>query len=145
MYQKIIIVGHLGRDPETRFNPKTGAPVTCFSVAANRKYKNAAEEVIEETIWFRVSTWGRQAEVCMQYLRKGRMVLVEGRLFFDRATGGPRVFTRDDKSVGASFEVSAETVRFLDKNGQEEGAVHADPGGPEEPQPLPLDEEEIPF
>ncbi len=112
MYHKIIIAGNLGQDPEMRYTPG-GQPVTSFSVASSRKYTTSAGEQVEETIWFRVSAWGKQAEVCKQYLAKGKQVLVEGRLTCDKATGGPRTFARKDGTTGASFEVTAETVRFL--------------------------------
>ena len=90
MYHTIIIVGNLGRDPEVRYTP-SGQPVTSFSVATNRQYTNNAGETIKETLWFRVSAWGKTAEVCNQYLKKGSKVLVEGRLMADPATGGPRI------------------------------------------------------
>ena len=74
MYSKIIIIGNLGRDPEMRFSP-SGDPVTTFSVATSRRYGDK-----DETTWFRVSVWGKQAESCNTYLSKGSKVLVEGRL-----------------------------------------------------------------
>ena len=107
MYQKLIIIGNLGSNPEQRFTPN-GDPVTTFSVATSRKYGER-----DETTWFRVSVWGKQAEACSQYLHKGSKVLVDGRLRPDES-GNPRVFERKDGSSGASFEVTAESVRFLD-------------------------------
>ena len=112
MYQTIIIVGNLGRDPEMKYNPN-GQAVTSMNVATSRKYKGADDALVEETTWFRVSVWGKQAESCNQYLRKGSKVLVEGRLVPDPATGGPKVWTSKDGKTGASFDVSADTVRFL--------------------------------
>lgn len=111
MYQKLTIVGNLGKDPEMRFMPD-GTAVTNISVATSRKWNNAAGQQQEETTWFRVAVWGKQAENCHSYLAKGRMVLVEGRLKPDEH-GNPKTFTRNDGSVGAAFEVHAETVRFL--------------------------------
>ena len=81
MYQKLIIIGNLGRDPEMRYTPD-GNPVTSFTVATSRKYKDT-----DETTWFRISVWGKQAENCNQYLRKGSRVFVEGRLIPDLQTG----------------------------------------------------------
>ena len=107
MYQKLIIIGNLGRDPEMRYTPD-GKAVTTFSVATSRKYNEK-----EETTWFRVSVWGKQAESCNQHLHKGSNVLVEGRLDPDKATGAPKVFQKKDGSWGASYEVFADTVRFL--------------------------------
>jgi len=112
MYHTIIIVGNLGKDPEMRYTP-SGQPVTSFSVATNRQYTGNNGEMVKETIWFRVTTWGKSAETCNQYLKKGSKVLVEGRLTPDKATGGPRVWTKQDGTAGASFEVNANTVRFL--------------------------------
>ncbi|MBA4379144.1 MAG: single-stranded DNA-binding protein [Anaerolinea sp.] len=119
MYQTTIIVGNLGRDPEMRYTP-SGQAVTSFSVATNRQYTNNAGETVKETIWFRVSAWGKQAETCNQYLKKGSKVLVEGRLTADPATGGPRIWTGQEGSARASFEVSAQTVRFLSSRGEGE-------------------------
>src|SRR5512139_1802658 len=112
MYHTIIIVGNLGRDPEMRYTP-SGQAVTNFNVATNRQYTSSDGQQVKETIWFRVSAWGKQAETCNQYLRQGSRVLVEGRLIPDPASGGPRIYTRQDGSSGSSFEVSAATVRFL--------------------------------
>jgi single-strand DNA-binding protein len=106
MYQQITIVGYLGNDPDMRFTPN-GQAVTSFSVAASRKYTNNSGQKFDETTWFRVSVWGAQAESCNQYLSKGRPVLVVGRLRPDPQTGNPRTFTRQDGSMGASFEVTA--------------------------------------
>jgi single-strand DNA-binding protein len=111
MFHKIILVGNLGRDPEMRYTP-SGQAVTNLNVATNRRYSDSSGEMRDETVWFRVSVWGKQAEACNQYLRKGRQVLVEGRLVADE-NGNPRVWTRQDGTPGASFEVSAQTVRFL--------------------------------
>ena len=72
--KKLIIIGNLGSNPEQRFTP-SGDPVTTFSVATSRKYGEK-----DETTWFRVSVWGKQAGVVQQYLSKGSKVLVEGRL-----------------------------------------------------------------
>ena len=120
MYHTIIIVGNLGRDPEMRYTP-SGQAVTNFSVATNRQYTNSDGQQVKETIWFRVSTWGKNAENCSQYLRKGSKVLVEGRLVPDAATGGPRIWNRQDGTPAASFEITASTVRFLSARGEEEG------------------------
>ena len=107
MYQKLIIIGNLGKDPEMRYTAK-GDPVTSFSVATSRKYGEK-----DETAWFRVSVWGNQAESCSTYLHKGSKVLVEGRLRPDE-NGNPTTFQRKDGSWGASYEVVAETVKVLD-------------------------------
>jgi single-strand DNA-binding protein len=82
-------------------------------VAASRRYGEK-----EETAWFRVSVWGKQAESCNQYLTKGSKVLVEGRLRPDANTGGPQVFQKKDGTWGSSYEVFADTVRFLSSRGE---------------------------
>lgn len=76
---KVLIIGHLGRDPEMRYTP-TGRPVTTFSVATNRNWSSADGEKHNETEWFNVVTWGNLAEFCKQHLGKGQQVYIEGRL-----------------------------------------------------------------
>ncbi len=122
MYHTIILVGNLGRDPEMRYTP-SGQAVTNLNIATNRSYTASDGTQVKETIWFRISVWGKQAETTNQYLKKGSKVLVEGRLVPDPATGGPRTFTRQDGTAGASFEVNASTVRFLSSRGEVEGDV----------------------
>lgn len=103
-FNKITIVGYLGRDPELRYTPQ-GTAVCNFSVATTEKRKNG-REVEEHTIWFRVTAWGRQAEVAAEYLAKGRQVYVEGRLRLEEYTdreGNPRT----------SVEVNANDIHFL--------------------------------
>ena len=130
MYHTIIIVGNLGKDPEMRYTP-SGQAVTSFSVASSRKYTSSNGEQVNETTWFRISAWGKQAEICNQYLKKGSKVLVEGRLTPDKNTGGPRIWQRQDGTSGASFEVTAQTVRFLSSRGEGDvsgGGVMSDSG-----------------
>ena len=115
-YQKVMIVGNLGRDPEMRYT-EDGVPVTSFSVATNRRWKNKDGSRGEETVWFRVSVWRRMAEVCAEYLHKGRQVMVEGRLNIDPETKGPRIWTGKDGVARASFEITASNVLFLGKRG----------------------------
>jgi single-strand DNA-binding protein len=147
MYQKIIVVGNLGRDPEMRYMPD-GTAVTSFSVATSRRWNDRSSgQQVEETTWFRVSVWGRQAETANEYLSKGRQVLVEGRLRVDPNTGGPNVFTRNDGTIGASFEIVADTVRFIGgRDGavgsySDEGVLAATPAGGSAAQ----EEDDIPF
>ena len=124
MFQQTTIIGRLGNDPEMRAMPN-GNYVTSFSVATSRKYKD-----VEETTWFRISVYGNQAEACNKYLSKGSPVLVVGRLKPDADTGGPRVYQRKDGTSGASFELIAQTVKFLPGGG--EGADVADVYGDQE-------------
>ena len=76
---KVLIIGHLGGDPEMRYTP-SGRPVTSFSVATSRQWTSAEGERHEETEWFNIVAWGNLAEICHQYLSKGQQVYVEGRL-----------------------------------------------------------------
>jgi single-strand DNA-binding protein len=141
VYHRILVVGNLGRDPEMRYTPD-GTPVTTFSVASNRRWTSADGSPGEETVWFRVTAWRRLAETCNQYLQKGRQVLIEGRLQPDKATGGPRIWTGNDGVARSSYEITAQTVKFLGRAG-EIPAAQAE-GGPEEP-PVDEEEDQIPF
>lgn len=134
MYQSLTIVGNVGKEPEMRYTP-SGQAVTSFSVATNQEYTSKEGEKVKETIWFRVSAWGKTAEICNQYVKKGMKVLVEGKLVADKATGGPKVWTNQDGKTGSSFDVKANTVRFLSSAGESHEAVAE----------VPLDESEFPF
>lgn len=127
MFQHVIIVGRLGRDPESRFTPQ-GQQVTTLSVAVDDGYTDGAGQRQERTIWFRVSVWGKQAEACNQYLAKGRMVLIEGKV-------SARGYADKGGQPAASLELRASNVRFLDK---------AD-GGASAPAGAPAQDEAIPF
>jgi single-strand DNA-binding protein len=141
MYQSITIIGRLGRDPEMRYMPN-GDPVTSFSVATDRGWKDKNGQLVKETTWFRVSVFGKQAESTNTYLSKGKMVLVEGRLRVDPKTGGPATFTRQDGTVGANFEIVANQIRFLSPKSEGEAA----PGEPAAESAAGGDaEENIPF
>jgi single-strand DNA-binding protein len=137
-YQKIVIVGNLGRDPEMRYTPG-GQAVTNFNMATNRQYTASNGERVKETTWFRISAWGRQAETCNQYLKMGSRVLVEGRLNPDKETGAPRVYERRDGSTGSSYEITAERVVFMSSRDDQA----SDQGG--EPGDELIEEDEIPF
>lgn len=140
MYQKVIIVGNLGNDPEMRYMPD-GTAVTNFSVATNRRWTDRATgEPRDETTWFRVSVWRQQAETANQYLSKGQKVLVEGRMRPDSQTGGPRLWTGQDGTIRASYEVTADSVRFL--SSREEASYAADDAFE---APAAQEEDEIPF
>lgn len=142
MYQKIIVIGNLGRDPEMRYMPD-GKAVTSFSIATNRRWTDRGTgQPVDETTWFRVSVWGNQAESTNQYLSKGSKVLVEGRLRVDPNTGGPRVYTRQDGTVGTSFEIQAFTIKFLSGRNDPPEYVGEESGGY---TPAAQEEDEIPF
>jgi single-strand DNA-binding protein len=137
MYQKIILIGNLGGDPELRHTGDQTA-VCSFSLAVNRRVKsdNGWEN---KTQWWRVSLFGKRAETANQYLNKGAKVLVEGEISFDHATGGPKIFTRQDGSVGASFELRASDFHFVGSKADDTQA---------HPQSTPtaeVNEDDIPF
>jgi len=140
MYQKLTIVGNLGKDPELRYTP-SGQAVCQFSVATSRKWTGSDGQPQEETVWLQVSTWGKQAETCNQYLSKGQKVLVEGRLTVDKQSGGPRVWQDQNGNWRASYEVNALEVKFLG-GGQGSGSGDAGHHGGETAG---LTEDEIPF
>ena len=121
MFHTIIIVGNVGRDPEMRYTP-SGQAVTSFSVATSRSYKSQGQPV-KETIWFRVTCWGRQAEVASNYVKKGQKVLVEGRLVAD-PSGNPRTYTRSDGTTGTSFEITASNLQLLSSRSESENGYN---------------------
>ncbi len=106
---KVLLIGNLTRDPELRYIPN-GSAVTTFTVAMNRVYKLQSGEKKEETSFVRVVVWGRMAEICNEYLSKGRPVFVEGRLQ-SRSWDGP------DGQKRSAMEVIAATVQFLGSPG----------------------------
>ena len=124
---KVILVGNLGSDPEMRYTPN-GKAVTSFRMATNRRYTTPDGESREETDWFRVSVWGKQAEQCNQSLSKGRQVYVEGRLH-------ARNWEGQDGQMRTSLDVTADRVLFLGRQAPaslpEEGEL--------EPADLPFD------
>ena len=139
---KVMIIGHLGRDPEMRYLPD-GTAVTNFSVASTRKWKSAAGVPGEETTWVRISCFGRLAETTNEYLKKGRQVYVEGRLRVDEK-GNPRAYQRRDGTWAASYEMTAESVQFLGGRGEDSGAAPVEPSA-EIPDGDTDAEDKIPF
>jgi len=109
---KVMIIGNLGRDPEMRYTP-SGKPVTSFSVAVSRTYMKPEGERTEVTDWFNIVAWGRLAEICSQYLTKGSMVYVEGRL-------ETRSWEGDNGQKHYRTEVVASDVNILDRKGRPE-------------------------
>jgi len=141
-YQEICIIGYLGRDPEMRYTP-TGAAVTNFPLAVNRRYRDAEGESAKATTWFQVTAWERQAENATQYLHKGSQVMVKGRLNPDPDTGGPRIWERRDGSPGASYEVTAREIIYL--NGRDAGSSQEAPANGDPTPPNELIDDDIPF
>ena len=104
---KMTVIGNLGRDPEMRYTPN-GRAVTSFTIAANLTYTSADGERQSDTEWFRVVAWNQLAELCNQYLSKGRRAYVEGRLRSDTWTG-------QDGQTRHTNEIVADRVLFLDR------------------------------
>ncbi|QQS46695.1 MAG: single-stranded DNA-binding protein [Acidobacteriota bacterium] len=115
-FNKITIVGYLGRDPELKYTPQ-GTPVCKISIATTERRKNAAGQSEEHTTWFRVTIWGRQAELAKEYLSRGRQVYVEGRLRLEE-------YTDRDGVVRISPEVTAQDIQFLGQRGEVTAPVH---------------------
>ena len=116
-FNKVIVVGNLGRDPELRYTPQ-GTAVCTFSVATNERRKAATGEQQDVTTWFRVTVWGKQAETVSQYLAKGRNVYVEGRLHVEE-------WTDRDGKPRFTLELNASDVRFIDTGGAERIGIPA--------------------
>ncbi|MEZ0396874.1 MAG: single-stranded DNA-binding protein [Anaerolineales bacterium] len=109
---RVQLIGRLGKDPETRFTP-TGKKVAHFSLAVSNRWKTKEGEAKEYTEWFNIEAWGRLGEICQQYLHKGSLVYLEGRLKTDRyedKDGETKYFTK----------VVALTMQMLDKKPEEE-------------------------
>jgi single-strand DNA-binding protein len=120
MFHTVILVGHLGRDPEMRYVP-SGDAVTSFSMAIQDGTKAAQDGTkVEKTIWVKITAWGKTGENCNQYLRKGSKVLVEGKITGYDDHGNPRIWSGQDGTAHASFEVKANTVRFLSTKAESE-------------------------
>ena len=119
MFNKITVIGNVGRDPEMRYTPN-GTPLTKFSVATSRRYTSGGERR-EETDWFEVTAFGRLGELVSQYVTKGSKVYVEGR-FHSRSWEGRDGVTR------TSNEITANEVVFLDRPGEAGGGAEARAG-----------------
>ena len=130
---KVMIIGNVGGDPEMRFTPN-GHPVTSFRVATNRVYTTPEGERKEETEWFTVVAWSKLAEQCNQFLTKGRLAYVEGRL-------RTRSWESQDGQKHYRTEVIANRVTFLDR--QASSPVHEEK--PDEATGGDIEPEDIPF
>jgi single-strand DNA-binding protein len=151
-FNKIIIVGNLGRDPELRYTPQ-GDAVCNFSVAVNEKKRDKAGELQDITTWFRVTLWRRQAENAAKYLTKGSPIYIEGRLHVEE-------WTDRDGNNRHTLEVSASDMQFLGgRGGDSESAAEpaysggasaapSAPSAPSTPAPAPAEgggNDDIPF
>ena len=109
---RVQLIGRLGKDPDSRFTP-TGKKVVHFSLAVSNRWKSAEGEAKESTEWVNIEAWGRLGEICAQYLHKGSLVFLEGRLKTDKF---------DDKSGETKYytKVVALSMQMLDRKAEEE-------------------------
>jgi len=132
---KVMVIGHLGKDPEMRYTP-SGRPVTTFTVAVSRSWNTADGERRTETEWFNIVAWGNLAEICKQYLYKGQQVYIEGRL-------QTRRWEDKEGQKHTSVEVVANEMMML---GDRRDNNKAQESGQEDESPEPIaDEDEFPF
>ncbi|MEJ5224572.1 MAG: single-stranded DNA-binding protein [Anaerolineales bacterium] len=133
---KVMIIGHLGRDPEMRYTP-SGRPVTTFTVATSRSWNTVDGERHTETEWFNIVAWGNLAEICKQYLTKGQQVYIEGRL---------QTRKWDDKEGNRHYttEVVAQEMMMLGDRKDNNNQNHAEDANEPE-MPNDVDEDEFPF
>lgn len=150
-FNKIILVGNLGRDPELRYMAD-GTPVCSFSIATNERKKDRSGETQDVTTWFRVTLWGRQAETGSQYLTKGKAVYIEGRLRLGE-------WTDKEGKTRQSLEVRATDMQFISsrsddgtssggssENSPASGAARPQSTTPSMPEDeSPVGDEDIPF
>ena len=118
---RVQLIGRLGKDPESKFTP-TGKKVAHFSLAVSNRWKDKNGGTKEATEWVNIEAWGRLGEVCQEYLKKGSLIFLEGRLKTDKY---------EDKGEAKYFtKIVAQTLEFLDKKPAEEPmmAVDQDPG-----------------
>jgi single-strand DNA-binding protein len=147
MINKVILVGRLGKDPEMRSTP-SGQNVAKFTMATDERYTDKSGEKQERTEWHNIVAWGKLAEICGQYLRKGKLVYIEGSI---------RTDSWDDKESGqkkSRTEIVANTMKMLDRRG-DEGPGSSSGGGytgarksggaPTSGADVMDDDEEVPF
>jgi len=118
---KVILIGRLGRDPEMRSTP-SGATVAKFSIATDERYTDRSGAKQERTEWHNIVAWDKLAEICGQYLRKGKLVFIEGRI---------RTESWDDKETGQKryrTEIVAREMQMLDRRGDDESGTYATVG-----------------
>ena len=145
MVNKVILIGRLGKDPEIRSTPG-GQTVTKFSLATDERYTDRAGEKQERTEWHNIVAWGKLGEICGQYLRKGKLVYIDGAI---------RTESWDDKESGQKkykTTIVADNMKMLDRKGDspEEGAGGSDSGARKSGStsasaPQLEDDEEVPF
>ena len=146
MINKVILVGRLGKDPEVRSTP-SGTSVAKFTIATDERFTDKNGEKQERTEWHNIVAWGKLGEICGQYLRKGKLVYIEGSI---------RTDSWDDKESGQKkyrTEIVARDMKMLDRRGDDEGGGGGSYGGSSRgssrgssaPAPDMGDDEEVPF
>jgi single-strand DNA-binding protein len=146
-FNKVIIVGNLGRDPELRYTPQ-GTAVCNFSMATTEKRRDKSGEYQDVTTWFRVTVWDKKAEVAAKYLQKGSQVYIEGRLKLDE-------WTDRDGKTRTTLDVTATDMQFIGSaGGRDSGGDSSDMDDnmPEQPRTTsaavgttPTPDDDIPF
>lgn len=145
MINKVILIGRLGKDPEMRSTP-SGQTVARFSLATDEKFTDRNGEKQERTEWHNIVAWGKLGEICGQYLRKGKLVYIDGSI---------RTDTWDDKETGQKkyrTEIIAQNMKMLERKSDEEGGSYSGGGNYASsrkagPTPVPQieDDDEVPF
>ena len=140
-FNKITIVGYLGRDPELRYTPQ-GTPVCDFSIATTERRKDKSGEYHDQTTWFRVSFWGKLAELSSQYLAKGKLAYVEGKL-------SQREWQDRDGNTRTSLDVNGTDLQFIgarsDDSGSSKSEAQQQHQHSDEPAKSAVTEDDVPF
>ena len=136
---KVMLIGHLGRDPELRYT-SSGTPVCDFSMAVSRRYNTRDGQQQDETEWFRITAWNKLAEICANYLTKGQQVYIEGRVKLDRWTG-------QDGQERSTLAVTAFEMQMLGSRGERaaSGGTPEEAGAPAEEAEENIDPDDLPF
>ena len=142
MINKVILIGRLGKDPEIRSMP-SGTTVCKFTMATDERFTDRNGEKQERTEWHNIVAWGKLGEICGQYLRKGRLIYIDGSI---------RTDSWDDKETGQKryrTEIIAQNMKMLEKKGDDEGGSYAaarkSNASASAPAPEVTDDEEVPF
>lgn len=131
----VMLIGRLTKDPELRYNPTTGKPLTTFSIAVDRGY--TGKDGVKTTDFFNVQIWGKNAENCANYLSKGRLVAIQGSLYTN-------IYEKDGKNMRYVF-INADHVQFLDWEKKEEQEAGFELKGLDENGYRELDGDDVPF
>jgi len=139
---KVILIGRLGKDPEIRSTPQ-GTTVAKFTIATDERFTDRNGEKQERTEWHNITAWSKLAEICGQYLKKGKLVYIEGSLRTESWED------KDTKQKRYRTEIVAQNMQMLDRKGDEGGggggSYSGAKRGPSASQEPPEDDEEVPF